>query len=171
MVVSALLAAQSPEPPNDCIIDFITCTNTLGSCLVLDPITHSPALPSASVNKSHSKPHSNESTDVHNDSTNDKTTAQKVNNNSGLAGLAGSALHPLSLGNVATFRHLLDAHPSTSGILIIGVGGVHDNAGFERMRAVGAEAVGVATVLGRKGTGVFQEILTGETDGSNGHDV
>lgn len=131
MVVSALLATKSSEPNEGSIIDFITCTNTLGSCLVLDSQTSLPALSSES--------------------------------HTGIGGLAGSALHPLSLGNVATFRRLLDSHDDTAGIMIIGVGGVDDHEGFERMRAVGAEAVGVASVLGRKGVQVFESILTGET--------
>lgn len=76
----------------------------------------------------------------------------------GLGGLAGAALHPLALGNVATFRKLLDEHPATENIMIIGVGGVEDYGGFARMRKVGAEAVAVATALGRYGVDVFQRI-------------
>lgn len=76
----------------------------------------------------------------------------------GVGGLAGAALHPLALGNVATFRKLLDENPATENIMIIGVGGVEDYAGFARMRKVGAEAVAVASALGRYGVGVFEGI-------------
>ena len=82
----------------------------------------------------------------------------------GIGGLAGAALHPLALGNVATFRKLLDEHAETENVLIIGVGGVEDKGGYERMRKVGAEAVAVATALGRFGVGVFGKIMKGEED-------
>lgn len=79
----------------------------------------------------------------------------------GIGGLAGAALHPLALGNVAQLRKLLDAYPETSDIVVIGVGGVEDQAGYERMRKVGAAAVGVASALGRHGVGVFEKITQG----------
>lgn len=131
MVVSALLAAKSLEPNEGSVIDFITCTNTLGSSLVLkDDLT--PALASEA--------------------------------GTGIGGLAGAALHPLALGNVATFRQLLDQHPDTQNIMIIGVGGVEDTAGFERMTKVGAEAVACASALGRHGVSIFERIATGTLD-------
>ena len=76
----------------------------------------------------------------------------------GVGGLAGDALHPLALGNVKTIRGLLDGYEALWGIGIIGVGGVADGDGFRRMRAVGAEVVGVGTALGREGVGVFERI-------------
>lgn len=76
----------------------------------------------------------------------------------GIGGLAGSALHPLALGNVATIRRMLDAHELLQHVEIIGVGGVGDVAGYERMRAVGAAAVGVGTALGMEGVAVFERI-------------
>lgn len=79
----------------------------------------------------------------------------------GLGGLAGVALHPLALGNVATLRRVLDRTGETREIMIIGVGGVCDRGGFERMVKVGASAVAVATALGREGVSVFKKILTG----------
>lgn len=79
----------------------------------------------------------------------------------GIGGMAGSPLHPLALGNVRTIREMLDKHPELKDIDIIGVGGVSDRAGFERMRAVGAKAVAVATALGREGVNVFGKILNG----------
>jgi dihydroorotate dehydrogenase (fumarate) len=44
---------------------------------------------------------------------------------------------------------------------VIGVGGVSDRAGFERMSAVGAGVVGVGTASGREGVDVFGKILEG----------
>jgi dihydroorotate dehydrogenase (fumarate) len=86
----------------------------------------------------------------------------------GIGGLAGVALHPLALGNVATLRRLLDQMEETKDVTIIGVGGVCDWGGFERMRKAGAGAVAVATALGREGVGVFEKILTGKGVGSAG---
>ena len=80
----------------------------------------------------------------------------------GIGGLAGAALHPLALGNVATLRRVLDQREETNDVMIIGVGGVYDQSGFERMRKVGAGAVAVATALGREGVGVFEKILKGD---------
>lgn len=71
------------------------------------------------------------------------TPALNSSTSTGIGGLAGSALHPLALGNVATIRRMLDAHERLQHIEIIGVGGVSDAAGYERMKAVGAAAVGV----------------------------
>lgn len=81
-------------------------------------------------------------------------------NGTGIGGMAGDALHPLALGNVKTIRGLLDASPHSDvrGISIIGIGGVRDSAGFQRMRHVGAAAVGVGTALGREGVGIFEKI-------------
>jgi dihydroorotate dehydrogenase (fumarate) len=76
----------------------------------------------------------------------------------GIGGMAGSSLHPLSLGNVATIRKMLDANEVLEHIAIIGVGGVSDRAGYERMRSVGAAAIAVGTALGREGVEVFEKI-------------
>ncbi|KAL2044347.1 hypothetical protein N7G274_003052 [Stereocaulon virgatum] len=110
------------------LITFITATNTLGNCLLLDS-TAAPALNSST--------------------------------GTGIGGLAGSALHPLALGNVATLRRMLDAHNELKHIDIIGVGGVSDAAGFQRMKNVGASAVAVGTALGAEGIGVFEKIHNG----------
>ena len=77
----------------------------------------------------------------------------------GIGGMAGAPLHPLALGNVKTIRGMLDRNERLRGVEIIGVGGVSDRAGFERMRAVGAKAVGVGTGLGREGVDVFGKIV------------
>ncbi|KAH6683852.1 hypothetical protein B0J14DRAFT_571573 [Halenospora varia] len=116
----------------ECPVDFITAINTLGSCLVTSsPDPSQPALGSA--------------------------------NGSGIGGMAGDALHPLALGNVKTIRVMLDASTveSVKRIQIIGVGGVRDKDGFERMRAAGAMVVGVGTALGREGFGIFEKIAGG----------
>jgi dihydroorotate dehydrogenase (fumarate) len=106
-------------------VDFVTSTNTLGGCLVLD--------------------------DSGGRALNSETGA-------GIGGMAGQALHPLSLGNVSTLRKMLDAKKETRDVVVIGVGGVEDKDGFERMRGVGAGAVGCATALGREGVNVFAKI-------------
>jgi dihydroorotate dehydrogenase (fumarate) len=80
----------------------------------------------------------------------------------GIGGMAGSSLHPLSLGNVYTIRKMLDANEALRHLAIIGVGGVSDKAGYERMRNVGAAAVAVGTALGREGVGVFEKISRGD---------
>ncbi|ACA30996.1 dihydroorotate dehydrogenase [Histophilus somni] len=77
----------------------------------------------------------------------------------GIGGLAGTAIHALSLGNVYTLRQMLDKEPKLKDLQIIGVGGVNDKAGFERMKTAGANFVGLATALGVKGIHVFAEIL------------
>ena len=128
MVASALAKAKSSEPGEGSVVDFITCTNTLGSSLVMSEDVK-PALNSEA--------------------------------GTGIGGLAGAALHPLALGNVATFRRLLDESEDTKGVLIIGVGGVEDKGGFERMLAVGAGAVACASAMGRFGVGVFEKITKG----------
>lgn len=81
----------------------------------------------------------------------------------GIGGLAGASLHPLALGNVATLRRVLDEREETRNVMVIGVGGVGDRAGFDRMSSVGAGAVAVATALGREGVVVFEKILGGES--------
>ncbi|KAK7903168.1 dihydroorotate dehydrogenase [Exophiala xenobiotica] len=129
MVVAAMQKAQSSEPGEGCVLDFITCTNTLGSSLLLDSDLN-PVLNSES--------------------------------GTGIGGVAGAALHPLALGNVATFHELLNRQPETKGLAIIGVGGVEDKAGFERMRKVGAHAVACASALGRYGVAVFEKITKGD---------
>lgn len=128
MVVEELVAAKSSEPGEGSVIDFVTATNTLGSCLVLTD-----GLESVLASES----------------------------GTGVGGLAGAALHPLALGNVATLRTMLDQHEETEHVMIIGVGGVEDKGGFERMRKVGADAVACATGLGRYGVGVFEKITKG----------
>ena len=84
-------------------------------------------------------------------------------NGTGIGGMAGDALHPLALGNVKTIRQLLDAsvQEEVRRISIIGIGGVKDRSGYERMKSVGAAAVGVGTALGREGVAVFKNITDG----------
>jgi dihydroorotate dehydrogenase (fumarate) len=92
----------------------------------------------------------------------------KVLPGDGLGGMAGSALHPLALGNVKTLRTRLDQQPRGLGhIQVIGVGGVDDWYGYCRMRAAGASAVGIGTALGMYGLDVFkgiEEIAAGKWD-------
>ncbi|MCJ1441657.1 MAG: dihydroorotate dehydrogenase [Stictis urceolatum] len=126
-LISALQSSVSPDSP--CPVSFITATNTLGSCLILDTDNekYEPALASAS--------------------------------GTGVGGLAGAALHPLALGNVKTIREMLDRTEGLEGIDVVGTGGVSDGPGYRRMRAVGAAAVGVGTAFGCEGIEVFGNIL------------
>ncbi|KAK6361748.1 dihydroorotate dehydrogenase [Orbilia blumenaviensis] len=80
----------------------------------------------------------------------------------GVGGLAGESIHPLSLGNVFTIRNMLDksAHEDIRDIVVIGAGGVGDQAGYKRMRKAGAAAVGVGTAFGREGVEIFGKILS-----------
>lgn len=126
ILVAALATLSTPDLP---VVDFITATNTLGSCLVLEEHVLTPAVSSEA--------------------------------GTGIGGLAGSALHPLALGNVKTLRLLLDQRPELERVMIIGVGGVSDGRGYKRMRHVGADAVALATALGREGVKVFEGIHKG----------
>lgn len=134
-IVSALLESTQKDIHKSCPISFITATNTLGNCLVLSEAT----------------PHSSPTV----------TPAINSSTGTGIGGLAGSALHPLALGNVATLRRMLDAHEELENIDIIGVGGVHGAAGYKRMKAVGASVVAVGTALGVEGTSIFEKIWKG----------
>ncbi|KAL2141462.1 hypothetical protein VTI28DRAFT_2385 [Corynascus sepedonium] len=153
-LISALEAAvpydDSDHDGNErgaCPISFITATNTLGSCLLLSP-------PSTSSPDSH--------------------PASPLLPGSGLGGMAGAPLHPLSLGNVYTIRRMLDETGDKKlgrHVRVVGVGGVSDAAGYKRMRAAGADVVGLATALGLRGLGVFRDIEGGlgeEEGGSSG---
>ena len=77
-----------------------------------------------------------------------------------LGGLAGEPIHALSLGNVFSFAKLLESHVDEAmrGIQLIGVGGVVDKQGVERMKKVGAAVVGCATLLGRDGVKGFEKL-------------
>ena len=131
-LIEALLETTHEE--RHCPISFITSTNTLGSCLILD---------------------------------NSDSAAVRSADGSGIGGLAGPSIHPISLGNVYSIRMMLDEHPQLRHIHIIGVGGVSDAAGFRRMKAVGASAVGVATALGAEGVKIFEKILKNDSVASD----
>ena len=113
---------------------FLTCTNTLGNSLLF----------------------------VH-----QTTSSLAVDDEAGgyalgpvLGGLAGEPIHALSLGNVFSFSKLLGNHEdkATREIKLIGVGGVVDKQGVERMKKVGAVVVGCATMLGREGVKGFEKL-------------
>lgn len=132
-LIAALRHSATICTPQRCPISFITTTNTLGSSLLLT-----------------------------NDGKDKNHPAIASASGTGIGGLAGAALHPLALGNVATLRSMLDEHDELRHIEIIGVGGVSDRAGYERMKSAGAAAVGLATALGAEGVGVFEKILKGK---------
>ncbi|KAI0386697.1 dihydroorotate dehydrogenase [Hypomontagnella monticulosa] len=139
-MLGAALRAAVPASGGCCPVSFVTATNTLGSCLVLEPDSTPGGKRGGNVPK-------------------------LAGNTHGIGGMAGAPLHPLALGNVATLRRMLDAAPETRHVRIIGVGGVEDADGYRRMRDVGAYAVGIGTALGRKGVAVFKEIEDGLREG------
>jgi len=53
---------------------------------------------------------------------------------------------------------MLDQHEWLKRVDIIGVGGVSDGAGMERMMSAGATYVAVGTALGNHGVSVFDTI-------------
>jgi dihydroorotate dehydrogenase (fumarate) len=149
-----LTIAQENEAVNGdrlCPMSFITAVNTLGSCLLLKS------------NATHKVEEAN-GTNGKDISRQDGVAAAfaPVLPDLGLGGMAGAALHPLALGNVANIRRMLDAEKDVLGhIQTIGVGGVSDINGFRRMQSVGAEFVGVGTALGIHGVAIFEDILGG----------
>jgi dihydroorotate dehydrogenase (fumarate) len=67
--------------------------------------------------------------------------------------------------NVHRLRSLLDDYPDprVRNITLIGVGGVCDSESAERFRKAGADAVAVATALGREGIVIFEKIRKGSS--------
>ncbi|KAH0498516.1 hypothetical protein TgHK011_005768 [Trichoderma gracile] len=137
--ISALLGSHSPSstpsapssasaPIPASKLSFITATNTLGSSLLINPSSSSSSSP------------------------------EPLLPDAGIGGMAGPPLHPLALGNVSILRRRFDADPRLAHLDIIGVGGVYNGQGYQRMRSVGAMAVGIATALGRQGVSVFTSI-------------
>ncbi|KZT61429.1 FMN-linked oxidoreductase [Calocera cornea HHB12733] len=131
-VLDAIASLQRPEDARN-PISFLTCTNTLGGCIFGS----------------------------------DEAGKEGVQGEGwalpgGYGGMAGSALHAVSLGNVHRFATLLANHPSDAmrKISIIGVGGVEDAAGVKRMHKAGATMVECATALGRHGVDVFEKMQT-----------
>ncbi|KAI0394116.1 FMN-linked oxidoreductase [Xylariaceae sp. FL0594] len=120
-----------------CPISFVTATNTLGTCLLLEGRRDEDGVSGGSPGLSQVLP------------------------GLGIGGMAGAPLHPLALGNVATLRWMLDEQPETAHVIVLGIGGVGDSEGYKRMRSVGAAAVGVGTALGIKGLDVFKDIERG----------
>ncbi|KAF8887740.1 hypothetical protein BD779DRAFT_1440530 [Infundibulicybe gibba] len=115
---------------------FFTCTNTLGNSLLFSDQTSDPA----GIQSDYAVP-------------------------TVLGGMAGDALHPLSLGNVYTFAQLIanSPDPEIRKIKIIGVGGVTLPAAAKRMKRAGAAVVGCATLFGQEGIKAF-EILSRKSD-------
>ena len=130
-VIKGISSFSSPSTRNP--FAFFTCTNTLGTSLLFD----SQAI-----------------------STNLSPDPASFALPTAVGGLAGASLHPLALGNVHTFTKLLAAAPDSAlkEIVVIGVGGVVDYEGAERMRRAGAKVVGCATALGREGVDVFRKL-------------
>jgi dihydroorotate dehydrogenase (fumarate) len=150
-LINTLVASANEVEPRDlpCPISFITATNTLGSSLLLTPQMEPD--PSKTSSPPTTPGGSTKPREVFHHTLNSAT-------GTGIGGLAGAPLHPLALGNVYTLKGMLFQQKELEHIHIIGVGGVGDAEGYQRMRAVGAAAVGVGTALGRKGVLIFEEI-------------
>jgi dihydroorotate dehydrogenase (fumarate) len=138
-LMRGLQAGATPRFPRG-PVSFVTATNTLGGCLLLAPEGSEGAGEAAALRP-----------------------VLRSASGAGIGGMAGAPLHPLALGNVVELRRRLDA-AGLGFVDVIGVGGVEDREGFERMRSAGAAAVGVGTGLGRRGVGVFAEIWNGGMD-------
>ncbi|KAG1757991.1 hypothetical protein EDB19DRAFT_1936601 [Suillus lakei] len=130
--ISSYTRTNSGNPTNP--IAYFTCTNTLGNSLVFADQTPTPDA---------------------------KTDMSQFAVPPGLGGLAGEAIHALSLGNVYTFSRLLaeSDDPAMREIVIIGAGGVTSPEAVQRMNRAGAKIVGCATLLGKEGIKAF-EILS-----------
>lgn len=129
-IINALEQTTGGDIP--CPVDFITATNTLGNCLVM----------------------------TESEGTFDQVAAINSSSGTGVGGLGGTAIHALSLGNVKTLRMMLDQCESLRHIEIIGVGGVSDYLGYQRMRSVGAAAVAIGTNFGKAGIDIFHKIAS-----------
>ncbi|KAG0699744.1 hypothetical protein DFH29DRAFT_808596 [Suillus ampliporus] len=134
--ISSYTRTDSGKPTNP--FAFFTCTNTLGNSLVFADQTPTPDVTAADTSAFAVPP--------------------------GLGGLAGEAIHALSLGNVYTFSRLLSESddPALREIVIIGAGGVTSSEAVQRMNRAGAKIVGCATLLGKEGVKAF-EILSGNS--------
>ncbi|KAF8325451.1 uncharacterized protein EI90DRAFT_3128816 [Cantharellus anzutake] len=135
-LVSTLRILKSASGRNAHPISFLTCTNTLGSSLLFqDQIEGAPTR---------------------------VATEFALPSPTGHGGLAGEAIHALSLGNVQAFSRELERASSDdvrlSGIKIIGVGGVTNREAVLRMKRAGASVVACATALGKEGVMVFEKL-------------
>lgn len=78
----------------------------------------------------------------------------------GVGGLAGEAIHALSLGNVHAFSTLLGESDDAAvrQIVVIGAGGVTSPEAVARMHRAGAQVVGSATLFGKLGVAAFEQL-------------
>ncbi|KAF8845476.1 FMN-linked oxidoreductase [Paxillus ammoniavirescens] len=133
-VVNGIAAYSRPDSTSDRSINpfaFFTCTNTLGNSLVF----------------------ADQTVDGSGD-------AGEFAVPPGVGGLAGEAIHSLSLGNVYSFSRLLAQSQDLAlrEIVIIGAGGVTSPEAVSRMHRAGAKVVGCATLLGKLGVAAFEHI-------------
>ncbi|GAA5881848.1 hypothetical protein JCM16303_006480 [Sporobolomyces ruberrimus] len=142
-VVRTIAKVSMAVPGSEPIVSFLTSTNTLGQGLVFASQIVEPADSETDSIAQRRKPEGAE-----------------FGVPTGYGGLSGEAIHQISLGNVHRLRHLLDnsEDPRVRSIRLIGVGGVCDAASAARFRRAGADAVAVATALGREGVSVFERI-------------
>ncbi|KAI0767898.1 hypothetical protein BC629DRAFT_1292789 [Irpex lacteus] len=138
--VRRLATYSRPKPESDGTdtinpFAFVTCTNTLGSCLLFADETN-----------------------------NEAAETNEFALPTALGGLGGEALHPLALGNVYSFSKIFAEHedPAIRGIKVIGVGGVTTPEARQRMIRAGASVVACATLLGQGGAKAFELLSEGQ---------
>lgn len=100
-------------------ISFITCINSVGNALIIDPETEAPVI----------KP------------------------KKGFGGLCGDYIKPIALANVRVFYELLN-----NKVSIFGVGGIKTGTDAFEFLLAGADAVQVATIFEKEGSGCFARI-------------
>jgi dihydroorotate dehydrogenase (fumarate) len=130
-IINSLSGFSSPS--NEPPIRFLTLTNTLGNC----------SIPSSTIVRRYFSPYSSPS----------QPPPQ-------IGGMGGNAIHFISIGNVKTWRDLIDKQGWKDKISIIGVGGVIDRDSAKRLKDAGADCVAVGTGLGWEGVKVFEKIAS-----------
>ncbi|KAF9229728.1 FMN-linked oxidoreductase [Gyrodon lividus] len=133
-VVNGIATYSRPDPTSGKSVNtfaFLTCTNTLGNSLAFAD----QAIDGGGGGGEFAVP-------------------------PGVGGLAGEAIHSLSLGNVYSFSRLLSESqdPAIRDIAIIGAGGVTSPEALRRMHRAGAKVVGCATLLGKLGVAAFEHL-------------
>lgn len=83
----------------------------------------------------------------------------RINPPHGLAGMAGPALKPISLGQVKQWRTALNENRRPD-IQIIGIGGISSGQDILDFKRAGADAVAIATALMDNGPRIFEQLLS-----------
>ncbi|KAM7223333.1 hypothetical protein V8F06_001210 [Rhypophila decipiens] len=140
-LMDALVESCGDGDQQQCLISFLTATNTLGSCFAFSSSLGFPAMvgPTGGIGGLAGAP-------LHPLALGNVVTLSRLLRGAGEED--GGRKVKEKLGHIR----------------IIGVGGVLDGDGWTRMRKAGASVVGIGTGLGLKGMGIFEEVAkdTGE---------